>query len=199
MSYSIQNNAPQKSLGIFVAIAFHILIAWAFINGLSPHIPIAIPKIFTTKVVMEKPVERPIPAIPEPVIEQSAIEITRPEQIISESPTQTINNIKEDYSPTIAIGNRTKPKILQASKPAYPSASIRLGEEGATGLRLYINEMGKVVEVQLASSSGSDRLDNAAMVHAKRNWKFTPCMEGDTAIACWYQTKLVWKLKNAIR
>lgn len=197
MSYTYQNNAQQKSIGIVVVIIFHLLIAWAFINGLGSKIITIVAPVTTTKVLIEKPVELPTPVIPEPVIDQTSIEITQLQPVVFDAATKTINTIKIDNSPTVAISTVTKPKILQASKPAYPTASIRLGEEGATGLRLYINEMGRVVEVQLASSSGSDRLDSAAVAHAKRNWKFSPCMEGDKAIACWHQTKLVWKLENA--
>ncbi|PUA27496.1 MAG: hypothetical protein B0W54_13060 [Cellvibrio sp. 79] len=197
MSYTYQNNAQQKSIGILVVIVFHLVVGAALISGLVPHIPINIPKILTTKVIDEKPVETPPPAIPEPVIDQSVIEITQPTQVIFDQTATPITTIRVDNTPVVAVNTVTKPKILQASKPAYPTASIRLGEEGATGLRLYINEKGKVMEVQLASSSGSDRLDNAAIAHAKRNWKFSPCMQGDKAVACWHQTKLVWQLENA--
>ncbi len=197
MSYTYQNNAQQKSIGILVVIVFHLAIATALVSGLAPHIDIKIPKVFTTKVVVEKPVETSPPAVPEPVVDQSVIDITTPREFIFDPAAKTISTIKVDNTPVIAVSSITKPKILQASKPAYPTASIRLGEEGATGLRLYINEMGRVIDVQLASSSGSERLDSAAIAHAKRNWKFSPCMEGDKAVACWHQTKLVWKLENA--
>ncbi len=197
MSYTYQNNAQQKSIGIFVVIVFHLVIAAALISGLAPHIDVAIPKVFTTKVVVEKPVETPPPAVPEPVIDQTAIDVTQLQPVVFDSESKTISTIKVDNAPVIAVSSVTKPKMLQASKPAYPTASIRLGEEGATGLRLYINETGRVVDVQLAASSGSERLDSAAITHAKRNWKFSPCMEGDKAVACWHQTKLVWKLENA--
>lgn len=197
MSYTYQNNAQQKSIGILVVIVFHLVIATALISGLAPHIDIDIPKVFTTKVVVEKPFETPPPAVPEPVVDQSVIDITTPQEFIFDPAAKPISTIKVDNTPAIAVSSVTKPKILQASKPAYPTASIRLGEEGATGLRLYINEMGRVIDVQLVSSSGSDRLDSAAIAHAKRNWKFSPCMEGGKAVACWHQTKLVWKLENA--
>lgn len=95
--------------------------------------------------------------------------------------------------------NLSKAKLLKASKPDYPSAAARLGEEGATGLKLFINVDGRVSDVQLVSSSGSSRLDEAAVKHAKRNWVFSPCTEGGKAIACWHQTKLVWQLKDAER
>lgn len=196
MSYTYQNNAQQKSIGILVVIVFHLVIATALISGLVPHVGIDIPKIFTTKVVVEKPDELPIPLIPEPIVDQPVV-ITTPPNFVVDSAAKITSTIKVDNSPVIAVSTVTKPKLVQASKPAYPTASVRLSEEGATGLHLYINEKGKVIDVQLASSSGSDRLDNAAIAHAKRNWKFTPCMDGDKAIACWHQTRLVWKLENA--
>jgi TonB family protein len=98
--------------------------------------------------------------------------------------------------PTVSI---SKPRLIRATKPDYPLAASRLSEEGVTGLSLYVTSDGHVADAKVFSSSGSTRLDEAAIKHALRNWAFTPCMQDEKAIACWHQTKMVWRLEDAKR
>lgn len=48
-------------------------------------------------------------------------------------------------------------------KPEYPRQSSRMGETGKALVRLTTDETGKVVKATLIESSGSPRLDNAAV------------------------------------
>ena len=64
-------------------------------------------------------------------------------------------------------GNPKTVSISQAQcsvpEPFYPNLSRRMGEEGKTMVRLFINESGAVEKVALAQSSGIHRLDQAAL------------------------------------
>jgi protein TonB len=64
-------------------------------------------------------------------------------------------------------GNPKTVSISQAQcsvpEPFYPNLSRRMGEEGKTMVRLFINESGAVEKVTLAQSSGIHRLDQAAL------------------------------------
>ena len=51
--------------------------------------------------------------------------------------------------------------------PSYPAPSINNNEEGAVEFTMHINELGKVVDVEIIKSSGFKNLDNAT----KRNFK----------------------------
>lgn len=53
-------------------------------------------------------------------------------------------------------------------EPFYPGLSRRMGEEGKALVRLYINEAGNVEKVQLAQSSGIQRLDQSALDAAQK-------------------------------
>lgn len=197
MSYSAQYNNQQKSLGIFTVCAFHIILIWALASGLSIATP-KIPILFhTTKVIEQQvvPTPLPIPAEPSQPTSHSTEQITfplTPINIIAE-PSETIIPPITATQPQVSIA---RPKLIRATKPDYPAAATRLGEEGATGLNLFIAADGSVAEVKLVSSSGSTRLDDAAIKHAQRNWRFSPCTEGDKPIACWFQTKLIWRIER---
>jgi protein TonB len=53
-------------------------------------------------------------------------------------------------------------------EPFYPSFARRMGEEGKTMVRLFINESGAVEKVSLSQSSGIQRLDQAALEAAMK-------------------------------
>jgi protein TonB len=202
MSYHVQQNTQQRSIGIFIVIAFHVLLIWALANGLGT----TIVTIFAPEPIKLAPVEQKIP--PPQTVDPLEPVINKPTKIVI-TPNELTNLTFDDIQPPVVTGVGTdesgiaptlsKPKLLRASKPDYPSAAARLGEEGATSLKLLINTDGRVADAQLVTSSGSSRLDEAAIKHAKRNWAFSPCIEGGKAVACWHQTKLVWRLENAGR
>jgi len=68
--------------------------------------------------------------------------------------------------------------------PAYPPQAKARHEEGTVQLRLQVRADGSVGEVQLLSSSGSMRLDRAAM-EAVRGWRFRPATRGGQAVESW--------------
>ena len=202
MSYHVQQNTQQRSIGIFIVIAFHVLLIWALANGLGRALIdfVAPPPPIKLSPVDQKIVPPPLVEIPKPTIETPTKINIIPHEI-------TPFDIESVQPPLVGTSNESilatsgpsKPKLLRASKPDYPSASARLGEEGATSLKLLIGIDGRVADAQLVLSSGSSRLDEAAIKHAKRNWAFSPCTEGGKAVACWHQTKLVWRLEDAGR
>ena len=203
MSYHVHQNSQQKSLGIFIVIAFHVLLIWGLASGLGSSIgKIFIPENIKLTPQLQKAVP-PEKVDPQEVIIQSKnISTTDPTDnpLIFEDSKN--NNTTGDIvgggiiEPTISF---TKPRLIRATKPDYPLAASRLGEEGTTGLSLYVTTDGRVTDAKIFSSSGSSDLDKAAIKHALRNWAFTPCMEGDRAVACWHTTKLVWRLEDAKR
>jgi protein TonB len=56
-----------------------------------------------------------------------------------------------------------------------------MGEEGRVMLRVYVEASGLASKVEIRTSSGSERLDQAALEAVKR-WKFVPARQGDVAI-----------------
>ena len=60
------------------------------------------------------------------------------------------------------------------SQPEYPTMSRRLGEEGVVVLLLTVDEDGRVTAATLDTSSGFERLDEAAVKEAMRPrlWRF---------------------------
>ena len=112
-------------------------------------------------------VSRPTPVKP---VEKKKNEIT-PTPV-----TTTTGNLTaptpESSMPASSLGGSSTgdPKTISISQaqcsvpePFYPNLSRRMGEEGKTMVRLFINESGVVEKVALAQSSGIHRLDQAAL------------------------------------
>lgn len=83
------------------------------------------------------------------------------------------------------------------SPPSYPSESKKLGEAGVVALALYLTAEGKVQEARVETSSGFPRLDDAAVKHALKTWRFEPCIEDRKPVACWYKIKFRFQLEDA--
>ena len=82
---------------------------------------------------------------------------------------------------------------LNNPAPAYPEMSRRTGEQGQVLLRVLVDVSGRPSAVELRASSGSARLDRAAL-EAVRQWKFVPATQGGEMIAAWVTVPVVFNL-----
>ena len=85
--------------------------------------------------------------------------------------------------------------VTRRVEPVYPPASRRLDEHGVVRLRILVDERGRPREVQIAKSSGFDRLDEAA-VTAVRRWQFSPAMQESRAVSAWTQVNVLFQLNR---
>lgn len=84
---------------------------------------------------------------------------------------------------------------LDNPRPAYPPISRHEREQGTVKLSVYVEASGAAGKVELASSSGYERLDKSAMNTVKR-WKFVPARQGSEAVAAWVVVPIVFSLKE---
>lgn len=71
---------------------------------------------------------------------------------------------------------------LQNPAPNYPSLSRRLGEQGKVLLNVQVTADGLAGSVELRTSSGSARLDQAAL-EAVKKWRFVPAKRGGQSVS----------------
>lgn len=83
---------------------------------------------------------------------------------------------------------------LNNPKPSYPALSRRLGEQGKVVVRVLISVDGRVLRAQLNSSSGYERLDQAALATV-RSWRFTPGMRGGVPEEMWWNVPINFVLE----
>lgn len=76
----------------------------------------------------------------------------------------------------------------------YPVESVAAVEMGTTILRYVILEDGSIGPTEIVSSSGSQRLDDAAAVIVRR-WRFTPARQNGRPIRVWQRANVVFNLR----
>ena len=79
--------------------------------------------------------------------------------------------------------------------PRYPLAARRMGEQGTVLLLVQVGENGRVSAVEVSQSSGSGRLDRAAL-DAVANWRFEPARRGSIAVTAAVEVPIVFRLEN---
>lgn len=194
---------------VFVAIvALHVGFVYVLNAGLATKAVEMIVGPIETKMIEEVVEEEDKPPPPPPKIETTPPPFVPPPDISIDLPVETTQTtaitattqkpVAKPPPAPVAV-QRTPPqqnKRRPLVEPDYPPQSKRLGEEGATVLRLYILEDGRVGDAQVAQSSGFPRLDEAAVKHAKRAWKFIPGTENGKPVAMWYEFRVVWKIEK---
>lgn len=77
------------------------------------------------------------------------------------------------------------PQILYGEDPIdYPLDLYDQAEEGEVVVRVRVDERGTVDSVEVAESSGSTGLDQAALT-SLRTTKFTPARQGEERVRAW--------------
>ena len=105
----------------------------------------------------------------------------------------TLAKIRTESAPAI-IAPGYEAGYLDNPPPDYPRISRRLREEGEVELRVRVSPQGQPLSVELARSSGSNRLDDAAL-RAVRQWRFEPARQDGQAVEAWVRVPIHFKLE----
>lgn len=172
------------------------------------------PKAVTPKPVLPKPVVRkpkPVP-IPEPVQrppEPQLVAQAAPEPAAEAAPAadpspppQTSQEPVEPAPPEPSQDRveaveppRFNADYLDNPKPAYPSLSRRMGEQGRVLLRVLVDTAGRPARVVLHQSSSYPRLDETAL-SSVRQWKFQPARQAGHPVEAWVVVPIQFSLRG---
>lgn len=128
-----------------------------------------------TPVALPEPA--PLPALATPAT------LPTPSQSLA-APSTTSSAEPRGQSGPVTSAPRFDAAYLNNPDPAYPAVSRRIGEEGRVILRVLVSSLGRAEQVEVRASSGSPRLDEAALAAVKR-WRFEPARQGEAAIQAW--------------
>ena len=140
--------------------------------------------------------KRPKPELPRPP-EPTPVEPPKPEQLVAETPILAPEKTDKYVMPAApppplvsVLQLPSQPVVLsgelsvdcpERSAPDYPRLSMRMNEEGKVILRVELGEDGRVAHVEVISSSGYQRLDNAALSTVK-TWRCKPAISNGKAV-----------------
>lgn len=212
MSYALSRPSPFQRSGLLgVVIGLHVGIFLLVLAAKT-----VMPQIMEMPLVVDllqppeaekPPVAKPLPMVkPQPVKQQRTPTPKAPTPVIE----ATNSNVPAPAAPVVAPAEpkpapapaaepvsqaRFDADYLKNPAPAYPPLSRRMGEEGKVILRVLVNPQGTADSVDIKTSSGSVRLDEAAQ-KTVRNWKFIPAKRGDTAVQSWVLVPIIFKLEQ---
>jgi protein TonB len=98
-------------------------------------------------------------------------------------------------APAPLIPPRFNADYLNNPAPAYPPLARRMGEEGKVILRVFVTEKGLPEDLQVRTSSGSNRLDTTALETVKQ-WTFVPARRGETPVGAWVLVPISFSLRS---
>ncbi|HEX4304341.1 MAG TPA: energy transducer TonB [Rhizomicrobium sp.] len=171
----------------------HVGLIWAIIAGLASGLIQKIPQELVAEVVKPKDEVKPPPPPPPDLAKPPPPFVPPPElNIASDAP---VTNAIVAVQPNVA----TPPPVVQAAAPVvtpskavgrthdcasyFPDLSRRLNESGNVLIHYDVGVDGSISNVGISKSSGSERLDNAAVSCVSSRWRNTPAMQGETAVA----------------
>jgi protein TonB len=149
------------------------------------------------KKVEPTPKPKPKPVIEAPPSERAITQEETPQEESAPPPQQPVSTPLAEENDTMGAPvtpPREDAHQLNNPRPAYPSLSRRLREQGTVLLEILIEPDGSVGEVRIKESSGFKRLDDTA-VKAVKQWKYTPAKRGNEPIAYWYLQPLEFSLR----
>lgn len=111
-------------------------------------------------------------------------------------PAAPVAPVEAPPAPAPSLPRTLPPSAVQflvPPAPVYSRISAKMRESGKALVRVFIDEAGVPREVQLATSTGFSRLDDAALA-AVRNCRFKPYRENGVAVAGWAAVPIEFEL-----
>ncbi len=160
---------------------------------IDPPVELPKPKPVAKVVAPKRPVEPP-PIMVAPSQAPSPI-VTAPPGPPAPAAAPTADAAAGAPGPVSTTPPNFSAGYLENPSPAYPAVSRRMREEGKVMLRVLVNARGTADEVQVRTSSGIARLDEAAQETVRR-WKFVPAKRGSEAVAAWVLIPISFRLEG---
>jgi periplasmic protein TonB len=190
-------NKSGHTIALGIALGVNAALAWALSSGLAATLIEKLPEVIKVDVVEEKIPDKAPPPPPPDMAEPPPPFVPPPDfQIQSEAPPASSITVQTKVATPkyqAAPASIGRPHTCGSD---YPALSLRLGEQGVTLLSFHIMVDGSISDIKVSKTSGSDRLDEAAVKCASR-WKYKPAIgeTGQPTEAPW-KANVVWDLKS---
>jgi len=193
----------RRAIAATTIIALHVLVAYLLATGLMRTI-VALPGPPMVGVVID-PVKRPPPpplSVIEPNRLNPLIEPIIPPLVNRDDLPESARTITERPEPEQIPGGAAVDPIrvigkhrLPDTEDYYPADLRRLGVQGATTVRVCVDESGaRRGDPAIEKSSGNVGLDMGA-VNIARHGRYARSVRGDTPVANCYRFRIVFEMK----
>ncbi|WP_082605511.1 energy transducer TonB [Curvibacter sp. PAE-UM] len=196
-------------------VLLHVGVLWALQSGLMRRaVEVIIPGEILSEFISppapeaQKPQTPAPPRKPEPAPPKAQVQPPTPQPVTATAPAPAVAQAAPAAieASTVAAAPAAPPAparielpssdaaYLNNPKPSYPPLSRRLGEQGKVVVRVLIGVDGTAQQAEIRSSSGYDRLDQAALATV-RSWRYVPGRRNGMAEAMWFNVPINFVLE----
>ena len=204
---SVLRRAPPSLL---VVGGLHLVVLWALMNALNIH-PLAAPSKDMVASVIDQALPPPVKP---PTVEAHTTEINFSPPIFKpvelppidiDMPPPAIDTGVTFREPGPTTGSaEPQPVIARASvdprhplsQPPYPLEARHFGEQGRLLLAILVGADGRVLDAKATQSSGSERLDQAAIKEARQHWRLRPATRNGVPFEQWLTVPVIFQLEE---
>lgn len=189
-------------MGALFTVGIHVLIVALLLAVNSPEPSTQLAPI-NVSVISDTPQKnQPLEAPVKPRLDQPKIHIPQPEVAVADTAEPSVLAVTaaspaSSTAPVAVTPTITQPVFdadyLNNPAPAYPPFSRRMREQGVVYVRVLVSPEGTPEQIEIKRSSGSARLDEAALVAVKR-WRFVPARRGSQSVAAWVVVPIAFSL-----
>lgn len=147
------------------------------------------PKSEQPKPPKPRPVEPPPPEHPHLVVDAPVV---RPDEPVAYAPPPPLPSPPAQPATVVVapplppqpvmLSNDLSVSCPERSPPDYPRLAKRMNEQGKVVLRVELGEDGRIANVAVKTSSGYQRLDDAAL-NAVKTWRCKPAIRNGMAVS----------------
>jgi protein TonB len=209
----------QRLLIAASVVLLHVGVLWALQSGLMRRaVEVIIPGEILSEFISppapeaRRPQTPAPPRKPEPAPPKAQVQPPTPQPVTATAPSPAVAQAAPAAAAPAAIEASTvvapaappaparielpssDAAYLNNPKPSYPALSRRLGEQGKVVVRVLIGVDGTAQQAEIRSSSGYDRLDQAALATV-RSWRYTPGRRNGVAEAMWFNVPINFVLE----
>lgn len=186
-------------VGAALTLGIHVLVIALLLAARAP--VTSQPTPLNVTVISATPEQAPQPeTLKPPKLQQPTLHMPQPEITLmdntesSTAPIAVASAAAWNTEPTVAV---TQPifdaDYLNNPVPNYPPLARRMREEGVVLVRVLVSSEGLPDQIELKRSSGSARLDEAALTTVKK-WRFMPARRGGQTVAAWVVVPIAFSL-----
>ena len=165
----------------------------------APRPPVARPTSPATRAVSVQPAAAPAPlpvatSDPAPAAPTGALQASPTPLPPVAAPVAASPAPAAPPAPARVVLPSSDADYLNNPRPPYPPLSKRLGEQGKVVVRVQIGTDGTALAAEIATSSGYDRLDQAALATVRR-WRYVPGKRNGVPETMWFNVPIHFVLE----
>lgn len=200
------NSFNSRSWTLVAIVALHAGFFWLLSSGGMAVIYTPRPEgqLVTVDTPVPPPPPTPILDFENPPLTRSDITLPPQPRALETEPDPEV--VRGEVIPPIPPVTTTEPAARESlvtqplvdsrfglSEPPYPASERRDGHQGTVMLAIEVLENGRIGQVRIESSSGYERLDEAAVRQAKR-WRLKPGMRDGVPVIMWKRIPVHFRL-----